>query len=115
MSEPAKIEIDFADPEVQRRMEKSTRLIRGFDLMNRMIDGSMAGGHGNSRIDSDPDAVARDILDFADWLGRDVQEANGPLDWKASMRVEPVRARAGSGQTEAEAIEAFHPQNMKTG
>lgn len=92
MTEEAKV-IDFADPEFQKRTAKATRLVTGFSLMQQIIDGSMAGGHGNSRLDSDPDAVARDLIEFVDWLGKDIQDAGGPLDWKASMRVDPIRAK----------------------
>lgn len=94
MTEQTKTEdLDFADPEVQKRLEKSLRLMRGINLLSQMVNGAMNGGDGNSRLDHDPDSVAQDLMDYVTFLNSEVREADGPLDWKASMRVEPVRAR----------------------
>jgi hypothetical protein len=78
---------------VDGRPNKSVELLASIKTLREMISGGMAGEPGKTRLETDPDGMAEDVAEFA-IFARDLLKANsGPLDWKAIMRVDPVRAR----------------------
>ncbi len=100
MTDQAKAEeqIDFADPKYQHRVRKSTELMEGFKILQGIMNGSLSEVGPNeankkARVDTDPDAVAKDLVGFASRLGKSINDLGvGPIDWKAVIGTEPVDA-----------------------
>lgn len=70
---------------------KAHKLIVNLKILKDIIQGGMNGEPGKSRLETDPDGMAKDIAEYAAFAQADL--ADGPLDWKSILGAEPVRAR----------------------
>jgi len=82
-------EVDQAAVERQRKAEE---MLASLKILRDMMAGAMNGEPGKSRLEMDPDGVANDLEEFAKFAKANLSLHTGPMDWKASMRVEPVDA-----------------------
>lgn len=84
-------EIDFADPAFKSRMKKSKSLVTCLTILNKMVNGAMKGDEA-SRLETDPDTVSKEIIEFVSFMATDIASHDLPTDWKSIFKVEPVRA-----------------------
>ncbi len=93
---PATEELDEREKmELALRQKKSLSFLTSVRIAREMIEGGMQGKPGETRLETDPDGFAQDLADFFSFAKGELAEGGDlPLDWKAILKVDPIRATA---------------------